>query len=122
MYQQQNIEHTNIQLSHLVSRYMVLFHAKGNSDLDQTDHNQQSQNITDLDGEVKMSKKREIGEMFLSLRNFWTKVVVAHPGKMFEISDFFGIGIVVHTKSLFSSINYQDHLVTLEGLGTIQVP
>ena len=101
---------------------MVLFHAKGNSDLDQTDHNQQIQNITDLDGEVKMSKKRERGEMFLSLRNLRTKVVVAHPGKMFEISDFFGIGIVVHTKSLFSSINYQDHLVTLEGLGTIQVP
>ena len=91
-------------------------------DFDQTDHNQQGQNIADLDGEVKMSKKREIGEMFLSLRNFWTKVVVAHPGKMFEISDFSGIGIDVHTKSPFPSINYQDHLVTLEGLGTIQVP
>ena len=95
---------------------------RGNSDSDQTDHNQQVQNITDLDGEVKMSKKRKGGKMFLSLRNLWNKVVVAHPVKMFEISDFSGFGIDIHTKSPFSSINFQEQVVTLEGLGTTQVP
>jgi len=39
-----------------------------------------------LNGEVKMSKKREGGEMFLSLRNLRTKVVVAHPWKAWEPS------------------------------------
>ena len=102
---------------------ICFFHAKCNSAFDQTDHNQQGQNIIDdLDGEVKMSKKRKRGKMFLSLRNFRTKVVVAHPVKMFEISDLLGLVLISTKKSPFSSINYQDHLVTLEDLGTTQVP
>ena len=74
---------------------------RGNSDSDQTDHNQQVQNITDLDGEVKMSKKRKRGKMFLSLRNLWNKVVVAHPVKMFEISDLLGLGLISTQNHLF---------------------
>ena len=84
---------------------MFFFHAKGNSAFDQTDHNQQGQNIIDdLDGEVKMSKKRKGGEMFLSLRNLWTKVVVAHPVKMFEISNLLGLVLICTQSHLFPSL------------------
>ena len=85
----------------LVSLYMFFVHAKVYSDFNQTDHNQQGQNIADLDGEVKMSKKRKRGKMFLSLRNFRTKVVVAHPVKMFEISDLLGLVLISTKNHLF---------------------